>query len=816
MRSPSRFSSRRGSTLMVTLLFSSVLLLLVASILGWSLSERRLNQRHALRLEARNAAEAAAEFGFAQVRYKMDNQTSFPANALDPSGPDPLDKPPASLFSGSNIDPDSIELIGGVARTITNEGSTTTFYVDPSDPNNQFDPMKGKRIFRRDVQILAKATARVANGPAVTSYVVETLAMREAPLFAHAIFYNMDLELAPGAEMTIYGPVHSNGNMWVTGQNNTNPPSNLNFVGPVTITKGLYFGYEITPKMGNGSSEPTTNEPIKFVNKAGSLINLRSSDGVWRDQKMGQASETTSTQTAFRSFASNTYNGYLQTGLHGVENYKPVAFGEYQKDTTPNDGIDQSVNSGRAIIERPLASSETGYNAEIEGQKLSRKSGLYIAVNPSGSSRTGHKPDGTPVTIPAGQYRAYKADGTEVILPGATTATAGTAHPTPGGRPVIQVKTDQMTDLRRYTNFNPKNNRSSSNAYDPKTIDIIEVDMTALKMAVDKTVNGASTSTIYDYDSSSTDSTYRATSTTNKTLTAAHTIQNFNASDWNGAVYIESIDAETRKDSGVRIINARGSVASKPANSAEEGLTLATNDAVYILGHFNADGTLNTTAGSTSNSSRYPESSSEIPAAIAGDAITILSQPSFNSSGHQNGGWSDALSGNTNSTSSYSSNWATTNPSSSNMREGSNTSRRPGTNPTDKNSASSGPSSTQAKLSGQNTEIAAALLTGIVPSNKDGNNQYSGGAHNFPRLLETWSGALAIRGSMVALFESRVATEPWSIRVYNAPPRYWGFNEMFAQGRYPPQTPRVRTYRRVDFRDVSAEEYQALVDALPW
>lgn len=817
-----RLRSHRGSAFVVTILFSTALLMLAASILGWSVSERRLNQRHALRLEARNAAEAAAEYGFAQVRYQMDNQTSFPADALDPEGAGALEAPPSSLFTGSRIDPSSVEIVGGVAQTITNDGSTTTFYVDPSDPNNQFDPMKGKRIFRRDVQILAQATAGVAGGPSVTSYIVETLAMREAPLFAHAIFYNMDLEIAPGANMTIYGPVHTNGNMWVTGQNNNS--STLDFVGPVTVTNGLYFGYEITPKMGNGSSEPTTNEPVRFANRAGSLIDLRSSAGVWRDQKMGQSTETQTTRTEFRSFASNTYNGYLQTGLHGVENYRPVAFGEYQKDTTPTDGTDQSVNTGRAIIERPLGSTETttpsglsgAYNSEVEGQKLARKAGLYIAVNPSSTSRTGHKPDGTTITIPAGQYRAFKADGTEVILPGATATTAGTNHPTPGGRPVIQVKTDQMTDLRRYSTFNPASSRSSSNRYDPKVIDIIEVDMTALKLAVDRTVNGASSSTIYPYDSSTTDSTYKATATTSVALSDANAISNFSASDWNGAVYIQSVDAETRRDSGVRLINGRGRAPSKATNSAEEGLTLATNDAMYVLGHFNADGTIDTNVASLTNSSRYPENSNEVPVALAADAITILSQPTFDNSGNQTGGWNDMLSAHRVSSSSWSSNWATTNPSSSNQREGLSTSIRPGATPTATSSATSGPAATTTKLAGQNTEISAALLTGIVPSNKNGSNQYSGGAHNFPRLLEAWSGALAIRGSMVALFESRVATEPWSIRVYNAPARYWGFSELFAQGRYPPQTPRVRTYRRVDFRDVTAAEYEDLVEALPW
>jgi hypothetical protein len=808
--------SQAGSALITCIIFVAVLSLIIGSALTWSTSERRLNQRHAMRLEARNAAEAIAEYAFAQVRYRMDNQTSFPANVLDPAGSDALLPIPTTLFKAGNVDTSSLEMLAGVVKTITNNGSSTHYWVDPSDPNNQFDPMKGKQIFRRDVQILAKASVNNGLLTPITAYVGETLAMREAPLFAHALFYNMDLELGAGADFTIIGPVHTNGDLWVVGQANNG--SQTDFRGTVTVGGGVFWGYKTTPVMGNGSLEPVTQEDIRFSNKAGAMINLRSGSGVWRDHKMGTGSVTTASLDSFRNFSSNTYNGYLSSSVHGIENYKPVAFGDYVEDPTPYNGTDESQNTGRAIIERPIASHETGYNAEIEKQKLSRKSGLYIAVNPSSSSRTAKKPDGTDIVIPAGQYRAFKKDGTEVNLPGATAATAGTAHPVPGARPIIKVKNNQMTDLRRFTNFNYNATRSSTNQYDPKVVDIIEFDMTAFKMAVDYTVNGQTKSNVYNYDSGSVDSTYKATSKTDLSLNSSHEIKGFSASDWNGAVYVESVDAETRRDSGVRIINARGQVAGRPAGSTEEGLTLATNDAMYVLGHFNADGSVNTSPSSSTNSSRYPENSSEIPAALAADAITVLSQPTFSGSS-QVGGWNDALSDSRHTTYNWSSSWYKSKPSNYNYREG-NGNRR---NLTDKdnplnNSYSSTSSSSypSRKFYGQTTEISAALLTGIVPSNKDGSKQNSGGAHNFPRLLEYWNGTLAIRGSMVALFESRIATEPWSIRYYNAPARFWGFNDMFAQGRYPPQTPVVRTYRRVDFRDLSKTEYDTLKAALPW
>ena len=117
------------------------------------------------------------------------------------------------------------------------------------------------------------------------------------------------------------------------------------------------------------------------------------------------------------------------------------------------------------------------------------------------------------------------------------------------------------------------------------------------------------------------------------------------------------------------------------------------------------------------------------------------------------------------------------------------------------------------KFDAGDTEIASAILTGIVATNKGSNGQTSGGVHNFPRFLENWSDGshtAAIRGSMVAMFESTVATQPWSLRFYQAPIRLWGFDDLFGQGRFPPLTPRVTSYRRVDFNDITPAEYAAL------
>ncbi|MCX7015506.1 MAG: hypothetical protein NTW86_23635, partial [Candidatus Sumerlaeota bacterium] len=84
------------------------------------------------------------------------------------------------------------------------------------------------------------------------------------------------------------------------------------------------------------------------------------------------------------------------------------------------------------------------------------------------------------------------------------------------------------------------------------------------------------------------------------------------------------------------------------------------------------------------------------------------------------------------------------------------------------------------------TETNALFLSGNVPS---GGNKYSGGAENFFRYSEDWSGVThKFRGSLLNLFQSTVATGTWTYGspVYNAPNRDWGWDTVYSGINPPP------------------------------
>lgn len=198
---------------------------------------------------------------------------------------------------------------------------------------------------------------------------------------------------------------------------------------------------------------------------------------------------------------------------------------------------------------------------------------------------------------------------------------------------------------------------------------------------------------------------------------------------------------------GIRLINGTllpGRYDS--ANPAEtRGFTVASENGVYVLGNYNATGV--TSFGTPTPSTDYvPHNTVDhVPASIAADAITILSN-----------NWQDARS----------------------FTHAFNLGSRPATM----------------------TTIRFAMLTGdtlsslnATPNQGGGDPRMSGGVHNFKRFLEAWAGVrVNYSGSIINLFNSQNNSAPFKCctRVYGAPDRNWVFDTTFLNiNRIPPGTP---------------------------
>lgn len=691
-----------GSVLILVLVVAGATGLVLSSLNSLAMTEKELNDDSRLIIEAKEAAEAVVECGFGQLVKRFQSQNSFPINALSPSTGNPLKLTDAfySLFqnshgtmkskvrlpsypynTGATWNSQETELIGGLIPP----GEWK--FIDGRVPGNEFDPLRDKLVFIREVQVYGKATVvNVANNYRYTSHVTQLLQVRDAPLFAHAIFYNMDMEIAPGPAMDIFGAVHANGDMFIQANNS------LDFYKNVSSTGTVHHG------------------PNPIITKASSYGGVTFTDGLGNQLSMHDGSNwIDSDMTDFRSIASNRWNGNLQTFEHGIPFHNPVAMPAYVRDNPATAAVDDQLNYAYQLIQPVESTSDPDYNAGVEEQKFHYKAGLVIKVDTSSGTASAY---------------IYDNDG------------SGNKQFS-GGLPVM-TKLDMDANVVNVETYTASGDTVNGGLYDQRMrsgINLVEIDVNRLKHLIEND---------NDTDWKSGGGTeYKPSSW------------------WNGVIYVDLPQKAdpNRPDNvrpavdnwGVKLTN--GSQIPNPSfgwTSDLYGTTIATNVPMYIEGNYNADGNPNTGSATEPDVADVKQ---EPPAALVADAINVLSND-----------WQDDES----------------------LK---NTSTRTTT---------------------AFTEVAAAFLTGLVPSNKNNWNNYSGGVENFPRFLEKWNTSFRYRGSMVALFESEVAIEPWGkSNVYSPPTRDWGFNSLYSQGFYPPGTPNSRTFRRVNYRNLTAQEYQS-------
>jgi len=190
---------------------------------------------------------------------------------------------------------------------------------------------------------------------------------------------------------------------------------------------------------------------------------------------------------------------------------------------------------------------------------------------------------------------------------------------------------------------------------------------------------------------------------------------------FNNVLYIYDTTSSSTPNA-IRLIN--GGVL--PSN----GLTVASMNPVYIQGDYNTGTTNNPNAvpanvgNSSDTASPTVSGYTRVPAAVIGDAVMFLSNS-----------WSDSNS-----------------------------------------------SLSLSARNASNTTYNTAIVSGFMPSGYQptvgAQYGYSGGANNFPRFLEDWSGNYCTYyGSMVELFTSQIFTGQWNTgNIYSPPIRCWNFD----------------------------------------
>jgi Tfp pilus assembly protein PilX len=712
----------RGFALVTVIIFATLLCLTAAVLLRYAGTEFSLNLRNQLRFQAKNAAEAMLEYGASQLMTRLERNVNFSTAELRSA--------PVTVHTArkSTLYAQGASTYNNVAPTAlrfwaSQYSESTRRYVDPNDPGNGYDPLRGQNVRTQTIRLLASATASTS-GLSATQYSTQSVEIRDAFLFNYAIFYNLTMELHPGANMTVSGPVHSNANSYYSTDQTLTFMNNLTTAGRLTVgalATGRPGGRNVFIANGLDVNNDGVSDATISVNSSAIRNASGASLGTYVDSQLAARSPG----NTFSQIASQTWRGNLQDSSMGIIP-QPL----------PGIRAGDSVEA-HTIIEPPDTSSSA--IANLEAQKYSNKAGLYIFQG----ANSGSAPPAPIAFLSSANAAAYKAQ---------TTAANRAAWIASNRDKVVALPTGLVNPNRRLYDF-----RESA------WVSTVDVDVGKLRTAVASATSGAATNIkVWNSGTASYSDDWSLDATTG---------------GWNGNVYVEvenpmagylansdvgTMGVGTGTRTAVRLVNGtqlpnRREV--DPSNALlPDGFTLATNAAAYVCGNYNSPGVQ---TGDTTTNIGTPKTG-EVPAALAADAINILSAAWWNSGLGKPVG--DATSNNT------------TRPAAT------------------------------------NTEVVTAILTGNVGTTSGGAS-YSGGVENFPRFLESWGGIRCrYRGSMVALFNSTVATGPWSSARYGAPTREWGFSQMFQQGRQPPGTPMLRTFRRVAYGDLTATQFNTLLN----
>src|ERR1035437_4338057 len=189
-----------GYALTITLIFLAVALVIFGGIFSWTASNAKITLRNNQYNMSQNAAEGAVERVIGQIDRDFVYGSISNASAYTglPSTIDQSSWPVQYTFSDTNGNPN----VASVIKAPQNNS------VVPL--NSQYAGLFGMAQ-SIDVYVTATPIGQPHNVPAT---IHEALQFANIPLFQFAIFYNVNLEIAPGNTMIISGPVFCNQNIW--------------------------------------------------------------------------------------------------------------------------------------------------------------------------------------------------------------------------------------------------------------------------------------------------------------------------------------------------------------------------------------------------------------------------------------------------------------------------------------------------------------------------------------------------------------------------------------------------------------------------
>jgi hypothetical protein len=245
-------NGRRGYALIITMIFLAVCLLIFASMMSWTATNAKINQRNNQYNMSEAAAEAATERALAPMMRDFLNQSLntngnyYATNTVGQTNYDGTPWPVQYVFSDANGTNGQISVSPGQVQSV----------LQPL--GSQYANLEGFPWLWTNI-----ATATPIGQPyTVSATVTQVVNFSSIPIFQFAIFYNINLEIDPGALMFVNGAVWSNQGLWA-GTGNLTFNSTVSAVGQANTTGTDPFatGYTDGSSTSGGANFTLSGQP---------------------------------------------------------------------------------------------------------------------------------------------------------------------------------------------------------------------------------------------------------------------------------------------------------------------------------------------------------------------------------------------------------------------------------------------------------------------------------------------------------------------------------------------------------------------------
>jgi hypothetical protein len=358
-----RKSAKSGAALAVVLLSTAVVATIAASMIALVNTQRQLNLRKELQLQANTVAEAAVDYAYSCLVNDIDIRT-LASSSVPSTGSAAFTLPTEAVAfltsalptpAGLDAWPSPITISIPEVRVLAPR-SAVRYFVDPRDPASANDPNINNWVIERAIPIVAKVQVS-AGETTCTAYVEKRIALRDVPLFQHAIFFSGQLQLHRGYRPV--GDVHANGPLLING----NSGDQAQYSGFVSSASRMYRGSTMGDDVGGsgadayGYTKLTLAGDLDFAggvnpvatNPDGLLI-YKERDGT-TDIYASLPLNFDSRLSDWKEAAIARFNGHLADAAHQKPALVPTGSDGYRLDVASTTGTNEFTNGPYSLIE---------------------------------------------------------------------------------------------------------------------------------------------------------------------------------------------------------------------------------------------------------------------------------------------------------------------------------------------------------------------------------------------------------------------------------------------------------------------------------